>query len=200
MPVLDGYEATRRVRAGAAKNPRVPIIALTAYARAEDRARCLEAGMDEYVTKPIRAAELIAALERSGVVAGAASGESAVPEAADAGIFDPAALAMVRGLPGENGPSLFPELVRAYFSDEAARLERLETLRRERQAEPFAEEMHGFGGNAASFGAVAIRRVALRAEDAARRGDWAEADAQMTTLRGECARLRAALQRMGLGP
>ncbi len=199
MPVLDGYEATRRVRAGAAKNPRVPIIALTAYARAEDRARCLDAGMDEYVTKPIRAAELMAALERAGVVPGAPGRERPGAEPAATGIFDSAALAMVRGLPGEKGPSLLPELLEAYFADEPQRLERLEVLRRERRAEAFADEMHGFGGNAASFGAVAIRRVALRAEEAARRGDWADADAQAKELLAECERLRAAVQRMGLG-
>jgi CheY-like chemotaxis protein len=63
MPVMDGYEATQRIRAGqGGVNPRIPIIALTAYARAEDRARCLAAGMNAYVSKPLRTADLVAAL------------------------------------------------------------------------------------------------------------------------------------------
>jgi PAS domain S-box-containing protein len=66
MPVLDGYETTRQIRSGKLPgvNPRVPIIALTAYAMRNDRAKCLEAGMDDYLTKPIRPAELSAALQR----------------------------------------------------------------------------------------------------------------------------------------
>ena len=69
MPVLDGYEATRRIRAGMLPgvDARLPIIGVTAYARSEDRDRCLETGMNEFVTKPIRAAELFAALERCGL-------------------------------------------------------------------------------------------------------------------------------------
>ncbi len=69
MPVLDGYETTRRIRNWEALNRRrrVPIVALTARAFADDRARCLEAGMDEYVTKPLKVAELADALRRCGV-------------------------------------------------------------------------------------------------------------------------------------
>jgi CheY-like chemotaxis protein len=61
MPVMDGFEATRRIRAGETGAARTPIIAMTAGALDEDRKRCLEAGMDDFVTKPVD----IAALERA---------------------------------------------------------------------------------------------------------------------------------------
>jgi PAS domain S-box-containing protein len=69
MPVLDGYETTRRIRNWETLNRRVrvPIIALTARAFADDRARCLESGMDEYVTKPLKVADLSEALRRCGI-------------------------------------------------------------------------------------------------------------------------------------
>jgi len=64
MPVLDGYEATRRIRKLPAPHGRVPIVAMTAGAMAGDRERCLQAGMDGYITKPIEMSELETILER----------------------------------------------------------------------------------------------------------------------------------------
>jgi CheY-like chemotaxis protein len=63
MPEVDGLEATRRIRATWPDRP-IRIVAMTANAMAEDREACLAAGMDDYVSKPIRVEELVAALER----------------------------------------------------------------------------------------------------------------------------------------
>jgi CheY-like chemotaxis protein len=64
MPEMDGFEATRIIRAAAQSEDRhVPILAMTAHAMKGDRERCLEAGMDGYVAKPIRAEELFQAIE-----------------------------------------------------------------------------------------------------------------------------------------
>ena len=59
MPVMDGYEATRRIRSD---EPTLPIIALTANAMHTERARCLDAGMDGFLTKPVRSHELFSVL------------------------------------------------------------------------------------------------------------------------------------------
>jgi CheY-like chemotaxis protein len=63
MPEMDGLETTRRIRKSAASQPY--IIAMTAHAMKGDREVCLEAGMDDYVSKPVRMEELRAAMERS---------------------------------------------------------------------------------------------------------------------------------------
>jgi CheY-like chemotaxis protein len=70
MPELDGYATTRRIRSGEVTgiDPRIPIIALTAYAMADDRAKCIEAGMDDYISKPVRPADLTAAFVRCGLI------------------------------------------------------------------------------------------------------------------------------------
>ena len=64
MPELDGYEATRRIRNEEGESGRIPIIALTANAMKGDREKCLEAGMDDFISKPLRADDLRAALEQ----------------------------------------------------------------------------------------------------------------------------------------
>ncbi len=63
LPGLDGWEATRRLKADS-ETATVPVVALTAHAMAEDREKALAAGCDEFVTKPFRAAELLAVIRR----------------------------------------------------------------------------------------------------------------------------------------
>ena len=72
MPEMDGFEATRRIREWEEAGGRrpLPIIAMTANAMAGDRERCLQAGMTDYVSKPISKADLRAAIERSAAMPG----------------------------------------------------------------------------------------------------------------------------------
>jgi CheY-like chemotaxis protein len=64
MPVMDGFQATMAIRAMSTDVGRVPIIALTANALSEDRQRCTDAGMDDYIAKPVTGAALAAMLMR----------------------------------------------------------------------------------------------------------------------------------------
>jgi CheY-like chemotaxis protein len=73
MPEIDGLEATRRIRARWPER-QLRIVAMTANAMAGDREACLAAGMDDYIAKPIRPAELVAALERTSTLANAHAG------------------------------------------------------------------------------------------------------------------------------
>jgi CheY-like chemotaxis protein len=77
MPEMDGYETARRIHEkwSAKMNERPRLIALTGYAMAGDRQKCLDAGMDDYLTKPLRVEDLKAALERAASPASAVNPE-----------------------------------------------------------------------------------------------------------------------------
>jgi CheY-like chemotaxis protein len=66
MPEMDGFEAARAIRASEAESGKhLPIVAMTAHAMKGDRERCLDAGMDNYVAKPVQAAALLAAINEA---------------------------------------------------------------------------------------------------------------------------------------
>jgi CheY-like chemotaxis protein len=64
MPELDGYGATREIRSGEAGRMRIPVVAMTANAMQGDREKCIAAGMDDYVSKPVNREELEAVVSK----------------------------------------------------------------------------------------------------------------------------------------
>ena len=97
MPVMDGFEATRRIRdaRSAVRNHAIPIVAMTAHAVQGDREICLDAGMSDYVSKPVSPAALAAALERwlpGAARAGASHAAALVPDALAADVLPAEAL------------------------------------------------------------------------------------------------------------
>jgi PAS domain S-box-containing protein len=176
MPLLDGYETTRRIRAGEVPgaDPRIPIIALTAYALLDDRMKCLKAGMSDYVSKPVRAEHLRAALIRTGVTKDASVPVATPLRTGPAAVLDEAVLEPLRGLPGRNGPELLPELIAMFKREEPVRLAECERLFSERRAELLAEVAHKLAGSCANLGANEMRGVVLALEKAARASAWEE--------------------------
>ena len=104
MPELDGYEATARIRREDGRGPRIPIIAMTANAMQGERERCLAAGMDDYITKPINRNQLRQILERWIPTGGETEPG---PAAAGSAPFD---LAQLQSIVGED-----PTTVRMYL-------------------------------------------------------------------------------------
>jgi PAS domain S-box-containing protein len=199
MPVLDGYEATRRIRAGtvAGVDPRIPVIALTAYALLDDRLKCLKAGMSDYVSKPVRPENLRAALVRNGLMVETGAEAGPIPVLATHSIvLDHSVLEPLRGLPGRNGPALLPELVALFRREEPARLEECERLFRERRSELLADAAHTLAGSCASLGAHETRAVALALEKAAQAAAWEEVSRLLAELHLASRRLHDALNNL----
>ena len=148
MPVMDGIEATRDKFASASRKQgrHVPIVAMTAHAMKGDRERCLEAGMDQYVSKPLRAHELFEAMATalgSGAMGGVGVGNSSVdrpqrsnstderdsvpvnwPNALDAVDGDRATLQTVVDAYLEEAPRLLAQIHQATEQHDAASLHR----------------------------------------------------------------------------
>ncbi len=125
MPELDGYETTREIRRREQGGPRIPIIAMTANSMQGERERCLAAGMDDYLSKPLRNRVLRDALTRWIPDAdGAVTAAPPIPvprrAATDPNLLDEAVIADLEGLDGD----LLPGLLTLYFEEAAERLVR----------------------------------------------------------------------------
>jgi PAS domain S-box-containing protein len=164
MPGMDGYAATQEIRRIEAGARRTPIIAMTANAWSEARARCLQADMDDYIVKPIRQNVLGVILDRWTQKRASPSGEtSAGPPQ-----VDPDVLARLCGLTGEDGGDLLAELVELFATGAPSAARRLQVLASREQAEEVEREAHTLKGNASLLGAVTVANICQSIEDQAR--------------------------------
>ena len=153
MPIMDGYEATERMRSSA--NPRIaalPIIAMTANAMSGERERCLEAGMNDFVTKPFDDARFITALQRCLPSATAVS----PPLSAVSEVFDPEAFAKVTG--GEPGVpnALATELLGLFESGTPAVVATITEGHRAQNWQTIRKAVHTLRSNAAYVGGIKL--------------------------------------------
>jgi CheY-like chemotaxis protein len=167
MPEMDGFEAAQEIRRRASARPAdgrpaVRIIALTANALAGDRERCLAAGMDGYLSKPVRLEELRAAL-RACAAAPAPGAAPAAPEMDCAN--------RLRELESEFGPEAAAELIGSFLCDLPARLARLRELAAGADFQAVAVAAHTLAGSSGIFHLAAVRELARRVEARAERGE-----------------------------
>ncbi|HET9325996.1 MAG TPA: response regulator [Candidatus Eisenbacteria bacterium] len=190
MPVMNGLEATARIRAMEKGSDRhLPIVAMTAHAMRGDRERCLAAGMDGYLVKPIQADELIAALEG---LAGSDGAPEAKGEPAELADVAAARAAMLQHLGGD--VALASELAHIFLEDHAALLARIEDAIPAGDAEGLRVAAHTLKGAVGNFGATRAAAAALRLEKLGAGGNMEEAPHALEDLKSELALLETLLR------
>jgi HPt (histidine-containing phosphotransfer) domain-containing protein len=163
---MDGYEAARRIRAIA---PQLPIIGQTAHAMADEKARCLEAGMNAHVAKPIDLDVLVGSiLQHRRPPAGAPTETPAQPpvETPPVALVEHDALAA--RYPGR--PDFVARLLGVFASSNAGTAQRIEDAASAADWATLAELAHGLKGSAGNISATPLRQQAALTEEAARNG------------------------------
>ncbi|MHB1373405.1 MAG: response regulator [Thauera sp.] len=195
MPVMGGIEATQAIRAREARHSWVlqgdwrpiPIIAMTAHAMQGDRQRCLDAGMDDYVSKPIRAELLFAAIERvtrAGDAEGDMESDISLLELGEEGRRQIASLDEARTMfDGDEG--VVRQLVDVYLREHERTVSELQRGAARMDYKLLGELAHAVKGSVGLFAAHRAVEAARRLEELARAQDAHAATSQPQVLIGE---------------
>jgi signal transduction histidine kinase/DNA-binding NarL/FixJ family response regulator len=173
MPRMDGLEATRRIRNSGGPSATAPILALTAKAFVEDVERCRAAGMDGHLAKPVRAADLIAAVARAltdgrrGAAQVAAAPSASAPRAVPGEPLDPVTLT---ALESDMGGATAASLASSFRREQGRQLRGLEAALARRDLATLARDAHSIKGAARMFGACELADLAFEIERAAKSG------------------------------
>jgi len=177
MPRLDGYETCRRLRLREGDGRRTWVIALTAHTEAEDREKCLAAGMDDHLAKPVRAEDLAGALKRRRESV-KDPGLSTLP-AADRLEERLAALAR---LGEETGEDLMEQVVESFIQQGARDLGTMRQALARGDGGALAAAAHSLAGSAGILGATGLAVASSGLEELARRGDLAACEPRLESV------------------
>jgi two-component system sensor histidine kinase/response regulator len=194
MPEIDGLEAASRIRASdpAVLDPKIPIIAMTAHALAEDREMCLKAGMDDYVSKPVDAQKLVEAIERVVGNAPAAARHRSQPRlpATPIEIFDQSVLAELFG----EDKKMIRSILEGFVEDLPPQLADMAGCLKQDDLGSLTRLGHTLKGAAVTVGATQLRDIAADIETACSAQDLDKARILFSRLQAAWAALSELLK------
>jgi len=180
MPEMDGYEATAAIRAMPGPVARTPIVAMTANAMQGDREHCLAAGMDDYLSKPVRQEQLQEAVNRWA--------PDNAPPIASVPPVDTTVLEGFRQLQEEGQPDVVIEFIDLFLGDLPARRTAIRLALSDGDVERVRAAAHALKSSAAYIGAAELARLCKEVEMAARNGDLVTAAGRGADLEREAER------------
>ena len=179
MPEMDGFEATRRIREQEGHRKHTPIVALTANALQGDRERCLDAGMDDYLAKPVSESDLAHVLEKW------LPGGQTAPTVSEA--VEPKTIAYLRQLGGAD-ENFVRDLIALYVEDGGQRIAAIRNAIAANDATEMASAAHGLKSSAGNMGAMKVHAIAEVLEQLGRKGSIDGAAVEAAKLEAEHAR------------
>lgn len=200
MPVMDGFEAARAVRAaerGKIDKPHVPIVALTAHAGKSDRVQCLEAGMDDYLSKPVSPDKLQEIIE--GIAARKYGGGPPEKEPAmEKGPLEPLVSIDKKVLQEafDQDWEFFKEVVDVFLMDFPPMIDRMRQALADRDPATLGRQAHALKGMVKLFQAEAAAGMAQSLEEAGAKGDLCAARQGVDRLAAALADLKEVLTGM----
>ncbi|MBI3556959.1 MAG: response regulator [Deltaproteobacteria bacterium] len=173
MPEMDGYQASIKIRSNehADGRARVPILALTAHALAGDREKCLAAGMDDYLSKPVELTSLDQAVQKwTSASKRRALGSASRPMPKTLTTLDHEYIRQLQDLTADGKPDLFVEVSDIYMHAAADRVEKIKTAFARNDFEALSREAHGMRSTAFSVGARLMSEICENLERLAKNG------------------------------
>lgn len=177
MPVMDGLEATMAIR----RDPRwhhLPIIAMTAHAMNGDRERCLQSGMNAYISKPVQPAHLLATVERH--INARREAESVFEALSQSPIERSLAARLMTG-----DSDLVQGMLHLFLQLAPERMQKLRSAAERADADTLSQEARKIGAAAETIAAASLRERARTIEDAAGRGDFSGVIGNLALLEQE---------------
>ncbi|MDD5217445.1 MAG: PAS domain S-box protein [Candidatus Omnitrophica bacterium] len=194
MPEMDGYEATRQIRKHEGTQRHTTIVALTAHALEGEREKCLDAGMDDYLTKPVTKEDLLTVLKRwvhGGGAKQAGKGQDEIEihdpatpapkpqapaekagtapadqpgDASQKPAIDPQRIGALIEFTGDDDPFFIPNLFQTYFSNAEQRMAGILEALGAGDANRMRQEVHSLKGSSANVGAVILSELCKQLE------------------------------------
>ncbi len=204
MPEMDGLEAARRITERWPREKRPRLIAMTAYALEGDRERCLEAGMDDYISKPIRVEELVRSLEQVGKTPEGPHGELArgmrrhdVPvEVTPARMMEPSRAVVDRSVLDSLRAVLrgdLEEVVGIFLENSTKLLAEMDQALAQQDAAALEHAAHTLKSSSATFGALRLSEISRELELKGRQGQLGGAQEKLKSAQDEFEKVKAEL-------
>ncbi len=192
MPVMDGFEATRKIRElESSRHTHTPIIAMTANAMEGDREKCLQAGMDDYIAKPIRKNTLILMLQKfCRQQQMATTSYSCTPLASgDLPVFDIETMKQAT----LNDSEVIKKIVNSFIKEMPEQIAEMEDMLEKDRLEVIVANAHKIRGSMADIGGIRLHQLVSEIEQAASNGDVQTCRQKVASVREEFVQLKKAL-------